>query len=241
MTPRSFLRSSVRWSAAGVGLAAAGYAAYVGMTWAGYGHPSRARPDERDELLDRFMPAYDVVDRYHVAVAAPAAQALAVAGEMDLSDVVVVRAVFKARELILGAAPDTRPRPRGLLADVRSLGWVVLAERPGREIVVGAVTQPWEANVTFRSVSAERFAAFNEPDYVKIVWTLRADAIGDRVSIFRTETRAVATDASARAKFRRYWAFLSPGIILIRRMMLGQVKAEAERRSQEPRLSLARR
>ena len=117
----------------------------------------------------------------------------------------------------------------------------MLAERPGREIVVGAVTQPWEANVTFRSVSAERFAAFNEPDYVKIVWTLRADAIGDRVSIFRTETRAVATDASARAKFRRYWAFLSPGIILIRRMMLGQVKAEAERRSQEPRLSLARR
>jgi len=233
MTPRSILRSSFRWSAAGVGLAAAGYAAYVGMTWAGYGHPPRPSADERDELLDRFMPAYDVVDRYHVAVAAPAAQALAIAEEMDLSNVALVRAVFKGRELLLGADPNTRPRPRprGLLADMRSLGWVVLAERPGREIAVGAVTQPWEANVTFRSVSAERFAAFNEPDYVKIVWTLRADAIGDDASIFRTETRAVATDASARAKFRRYWAFLSPGIILIRRMMLGPVKAEAERRN----------
>jgi hypothetical protein len=94
---------------------------------------------------------------------------------------------------------------------MRALGWVVLAEKPGCEIVVGAVTQPWEANVTFRSVSTERFAAFNEPGYVKIVWTLRADAIGDAASIFRTETRAVATDASATREFRRYWAFLSPG------------------------------
>jgi hypothetical protein len=59
MTPRSILRSSFRWSAAGVGLAAAGYAAYVGMTWAGYGRPSRPTADERDELLDRFMPVSD--------------------------------------------------------------------------------------------------------------------------------------------------------------------------------------
>lgn len=240
MTPRSILRSAFRWSAAGAGLAAAGYAAYVGMTWAGYGHPSRPGADERDELLDRFMPVYDVVDRYHVAVAAPAAQALAVAGGIDLSDIAIVRAVFRGRELILGAGPDTRPRARGLLADMRALGWVVLAEKPGCEIVVGAVTQPWEANVTFRSVSAERFAAFNEPGYVKIVWTLRADAVGSAASIFRTETRAVATDASARAKFRRYWAFLSPGIILIRRLMLGRLKAETERQWREPLLASAR-
>ena len=49
--------------------------------------------------------------------------------------------------------------------------------------------------------------------------------------MFRTETRAVATDAAARAKFRRYWSFLSPGIVLIRWLMLGPVKAEAERRA----------
>ena len=61
------------------------------------GRPSRSMPDERDELLDRFMPAYDVVDRYHIAVPAPAAAALAIAGEINLSEVAVVRAVFKGR------------------------------------------------------------------------------------------------------------------------------------------------
>jgi hypothetical protein len=40
----------------------------------------------------------------------------------------------------------------------------------------------------------------------------------------------VPTDGFARAKFRRYWSFVSPGIILIRWMLLRPVKAEAERR-----------
>ena len=31
-------------------------------------------------------------------------------------------------------------RPKGLLAQTTLLGWGVLAEKPGREIVVGAVT-----------------------------------------------------------------------------------------------------
>jgi hypothetical protein len=108
---------------------------------------------------------------------------------------------------------------------------VVLAEKPGREIVVGAVTRPWEANVTFRGVPPDRFASFAEPGFVKIAWTLRGDPDANGGTIFRTETRAVATDAFARARFRRYWAFVSPGIILIRLASLAVVKADAERPS----------
>jgi hypothetical protein len=131
--------------------------------------------------------------------------------------------------VILGSEPDTTARPRGLLAWAKSLGWGVLAEAPGREVVMGAVTQPWVADVVFRPLSPEAFTTFNDPGFVKIAWTLRADAAGATESVFRTETRAVATDATARAKFRRYWSLLSPGIIVIRWMMLQPLKAEAER------------
>jgi hypothetical protein len=150
----------------------------------------------------------------------------------------ITRAIFKAREVILGSDPDSTTRPRGLLALTQSLGWRVLAEVPGREVVVGAVTQPWTADVTFHGLSPDHFAAFDEPGYVKIAWTLRADQVTPAESVFRTETRAVATDAFARAKFRRYWSFLSPGIIAIRWLMLHPVKWEAERRARvaEPRL-----
>jgi hypothetical protein len=113
---------------------------------------------------------------------------------------------------------------------MREIGWGALAEIPGREIVMGAVTRPWVADVVFRPLTPGAFEAFREPDYVKIVWTLRADPIGTAASMFRTETRVATTDAAARSKFRRYWAFASPGIILIRWASLRPLKAEAERR-----------
>jgi hypothetical protein len=228
----SSIRSAAQWVGAGAALAAGAYAAYVGVAWARYGHAARPHGDDEDRLLDRFMPTYDVAERHHITVAAPAHVTLAAAREFKLGQQPVVRGIFKARQWLLGSAPDQQGRPQGLLAEVRALGWVVLEEIPHREIVVGAVTRPWEANVTFRSIPADQFAAFQEPGYVKIVWTLGADPIDTDRSTFRTETRAVATDAVARNKFRRYWSLLSPGIILIRWAALKPVKTAAERQAQ---------
>jgi hypothetical protein len=85
--------------------------------------------------------------------------------------------------------------------------------------------------VVFRALSPAHFAAYNQPGDVKIVWMLRAKPIGDNATIFLTETRAVATDASARRRFRTYWAFASPGIVAIRWLSLLPLKREAERRA----------
>jgi hypothetical protein len=181
-----------------------------------------------DPLLDEFMPVHDVVERHQIRVKAPADVTLQAAMETDLQQSALVRSIIRARELVLGAEPDRQIRPHGLIKEVQALGWKILAERPGREVVVGAVTQPWRANVVFRGVPAEAFRDFNEPDYVKIVWTLRADPIGQSESILRTETRVVATNAEARTRFRWYWFRFSPGILLIRHILLRQVKRTAE-------------
>ena len=218
-------------AAAGAGMAAAGYATYVATSWCRYGHVERPDAHTSDELLDRFMPLYDVVERHHIYVDAPAAITLAAAREQDLLRLPLVRAIFKAREIVLGATPDHPTQPRGLVATVQALGWGILEEVPDRELVVGAVTKPWEANVTFHALPPQQFAAFTEPGFVKIVWTLRVDPLDAQSSIFRTETRAIATDAAARARFRRYWAFASPGIALIRRLSLQPLKRDAERRA----------
>ena len=232
MNAKKLARGAARLSAASVGIGVAAYAAYAATTWLRYGHVEPSIGVESDSLLDRFMPTYEIVERHRTYVAAPAAVTLAAASEMDLQQSRLARYIFKGRELILRSRPDEKPRPRGLIAFTRSLGWGVLAETPS-EIVMGAVTQPWESNVVFRPLPPEAFASFNDPGYVKIVWTLRADALGDHASIFRTETRAVATDAVARLRFRRYWSFVSPGIVLIRHATLGPLRAEAERRARE--------
>jgi hypothetical protein len=213
------------------GVAAATYWALVAHAWWHYGHPKSPSSDEDDPLLDQVMPLYDIVERHHIRVRAPASLTLKAATEMDLFESAPVRAVFRTRELVLGAESGVGRRPAGLIELAESLGWGVLAEVRGREIVMGAVTQPWLANVVFQPLSADRFRAFDTPDFVKIAWTLRADPDDKEHSIFRTETRAMATDAGARAKFRRYWSFVSPGVWLIRRMTLRPVRRSAERRS----------
>lgn len=228
-----------KWLAAALGAAVAAYGAYVGAAWIDYGRPRAPAPDEIDPLLDRFMPVYEIAERHHIGVAAPADVTFAAACETDLMQSKIARAIVKAREVVLGSEPDRTTRPRGILEYTTSIGWGVLAIVPNRAVVVGAVTRPWEANVVFRALPPEAFAKFDEPGYVKIAWTLRADSVGPAHSIFRTETRAVATDPTARIKFRRYWSLVSPGIIAIRWVALQPVKAEAQRRASEVRASLS--
>lgn len=225
------MKTAAKYVAGGAALAALGYAAFAGAKWARYGHAPRPKgSDEQDPLLDRFMPLYDIAERHHIRVLAPPDVTLAAARDLNIQDSSIVRALFKARELVMGSAPAETPLPSGLLAAALSLGWGILADEVDREIVLGAATRPWEPNPVFRDLLPRDFRSFAEPGYVKIVWTLRADAVAAGESIFRSETRAIATDAEARAKFRRYWALVSPGVLLIRRAMLAPIKAEAERR-----------
>jgi len=60
MNRKSHLRASARWLAAAVGVTAAAYGAYVGMTGHCYGDAAALSPEEQDSLLDRVMPSYDV-------------------------------------------------------------------------------------------------------------------------------------------------------------------------------------
>jgi hypothetical protein len=217
-----------RWITGALAFAGGVYAANAAMTWLRYGYARPPSPSERDSLLDTFMPHYDVVDRMAVDVNAPAAITLAAAEQQDLMDAPGVSAIFRARQVMMGAGLETRELPKPLIEQMKALGWVELARVPEREVVFGAVTQPWKGDVTFRSVAPERFAAFAEPGFVKIAWTLRADPLGSNASRFHSETRAIATDEQSRQRFRRYWSFVAPGVWLIRRLSSAPMRRRAE-------------
>jgi hypothetical protein len=193
-----------------------------------------ARRAEREpgagSLLDRFVPDYDIVERHQITVETPAEVAFAAACQVDFQRSPIIRAIIRWREWMMGSRAEDRPAPRGLLAETQAMGWGILEERPGRAIVMGAVTKPWEPNVTFRALAPDTFAQFAEPGFVKIAWTLEAESNGGG-SIARTETRAVATDAGSRVKFRRYWRRVWPGIVIIRWVALRLMKRDAERQA----------
>lgn len=185
--------------------------------------------------LDRFMPAWDVRERFELEVDAPADLVLRTACEFDMQSLPLVKAVFRLREVLMGAHASAPRTPQGILAETRSLGWGLLAEEPGGWIACGARCQPWQADVRFIAIPPNSFAAYAEPDQVKIAWTIEAQPLGPARSRLVQETRAAATDAPARAKFRRYWRWASFGIVSIRLLLLPAVRRAAEREWQRAR------
>jgi hypothetical protein len=181
-------------------------------------------------LIDRFIPDADVRERHETLIHAPPAIVFEVARTFDMQSIPLVRAIFWLRERLMGATRHTKRFPQGLVAETLGLGWGILAERPGRELVVGAVAQPWKPDVRFTPIPPDRFVAFAEPDQVKIVWTLESEPLEPALTLFRTETRAHATDEGARRKFWRYWRLVRRGVVLIRWLLLVALRREAERR-----------
>ncbi len=181
-------------------------------------------------LIDCFLPAGEVSSRHEVEVRAPAERVWAAARSLDLAGSPVVRALFALRSLpgILSRKSVAR---RGLGMDMDGLlktGFVILAEAPGEEIVLGLVGRFWTPNGGIVRVDPAEFAAFDRPGYAVAAWnfTVRGPAAGPvRLA---TETRVRLTDPSSRRRFRAYWTVVGPFSGLIRREMLRTIRNAAE-------------
>jgi hypothetical protein len=181
-------------------------------------------------LIESFISYADVAESHEIVVRAPADLVFDVARNLDLLSLPIVSAIFRLREKLFRSKSEPRSHRQGLVAETMALGWGVLVERPHRELVVGAVTQPWVGDVKFRPIPPEQFASFAEPDLVKIAWTLEVDPVERGLTRFRTQTRVLATDENARRKFRRYWRLTGAGIILIRWLANRAIRRESEGR-----------
>ncbi len=192
-------------------------------------------------LVEQFLPTYDVAVVHADVVRASPAQCYARVMELDLLQAPIVRAALAVRALphrVMGTvrAPGNGaairpPQPTFRLRDMVGLGWILLAETPGLEMVLGQVSRPWkaDASTTDGPNTPQQFTTFNEPGYAKIVTSLRVDHYGNASSILTVETRVATTDAMSRRRFRRYWLLIGPASSLIRRMSLRLLAAELRR------------
>lgn len=230
MDGRTMMKVAARSLAVAASVAAAGYSALIVLNRRRYGDVKYSAAARKDSQLDWFVPDPEVAEHHEIEIAAPANVVMAAAKSLELMKSPVVRGVIRAREIAMGAHSDKRRHPSTLFEQMQSMGWVVLSERAGREVVMGAVTQPWVAAPVFRSIPSTEFRDFSEPGYVKIAWTLRVDPVDGAHSIFSTDTRVRTTDSKTRQQFRDYWSFVAPGVKLIRMAMLHPLRRAAERR-----------
>jgi hypothetical protein len=184
-------------------------------------------------LIAAFMPRWSLRQVDRVAVAAPPERAYALARGLDMSRVGAVRALFALRVLpdriAAGAGRRSNPAPSSLRIDdiVRpGSGFLLLAEAPGREVVVGSVGTFWRPNIAYAAVTPANFTAFEEAGFGKLAWNIRVDPRDDGGSWITVELRVGATDAASLARFRRYWKLVGPFSHAIRRAMLRMLRRE---------------
>jgi len=108
-------------------------------------------------------------------------------------------------------------------------GWLVLGERPGREIAFGAVGKFWQPVIEWRDVPQNEFSSFAEPGWGKIAANFSVLPYGDHSTLVTYECRTVTTDPVSRRCFLRYWRFIRPFVGHIMRATVNKIKADAER------------
>jgi hypothetical protein len=190
-------------------------------------------------LIDDYMPSFDAVERHVVVVRAPPAEVYATLRTVDFSDSAVIRTLLALRALpgrlagtrTGGAPPEARPRARPALTldTVLRSGFVVLAEAPGRELLLGVAGRFWTPTGSRFATDGERFRGPMPPGTARAAWnfTVHADPRGTRLA---TETRVQCADRASRRRFRAYWLLVRPFSGLIRRRMLAAIRRAAEQR-----------
>src|SRR5579875_2922192 len=103
MTTNAGIRTTTRFLANAAGISVVSYLAYVAYAFVSYGKARhRSNANRTKSLLDLAMPAPEVAERRQVGIRAPAETAFTSACLIDIQRSVIVRSVFRARELLLG-------------------------------------------------------------------------------------------------------------------------------------------
>ena len=162
-------------------------------------------------LIDEALGSWDHAALRRRVVAAPAADVYTAIRGLDLRRSWTIRLLFTLRGM----------QTRSLrLLDLAGRGFILLAERPGEELLLGLVARPWTLRGGIREMQAGEFHSFAEEGYAKIAWNFRVEPLDARRSRLSTETRIACTDARSRKRFSRYWSVVGPFSGWTRREML---------------------
>lgn len=180
--------------------------------------------------LDDWMPVWQFDERHTIPVDAPPEKVFAAIRAVRADEILFFRMLIAIRrcgrpgpESILNA-PEEKP----LLDVATQTTFVVLADEPPRELVVGTVVvAPPKARASCK-LTPELFRQKLFPGVALATMNFLVTPDERGGSMISTETRIYANDPSALRQFAVYWRIIYPGSDIIRRMWLRAIKLRAE-------------
>ena len=188
-------------------------------------------------LLDEFLPEFDARASHSLRILARPDRVYASLRTANFDHWGLMRVLFGLRALpALLLAPQAawhrlwagRRRQRITLEQVLERGFTVLGERPGEELVLGAVGRFWRPRGELWATSPQQFRQPSPPGTAKAAWNFAVAADSQERAQVTTETRVLCADPQTRRWFLAYWRVVGPFSGLIRREMLAAIRAAAE-------------
>ncbi len=172
-------------------------------------------------LIDEVLPQFDFRIRHSRRVDAPPEWVAQAVNVFQLGRPASL--LFRIRGIDL---------PSGSLRDVLTrVGFTVLAEHPGREVVAGTNGQFWALNELGhmeKPRDLDTFRAFDRPGWAQGAVSVRIEPRDDGSTDLSTETRVRCVDDAARRRFRLYWLLIKPFSVWLRRDFLRRIARVAE-------------
>ena len=173
------------------------------------------------QLIDELLPRFEYGNRYSIDIPCGIERVASAVETYRLDESFVVRLLFRLR----GLQPPGRLR-----SHLVGRGFTVLAESPGRQVVVGIAGRFWALNQQAGLIpvqDAREFIAYAKPGTAKCAATIVMEPLSDTRTRLTTETRVLCCDRAARREFAAYWVLIRPMSAWIRRILLRGVREKA--------------
>ena len=159
-------------------------------------------------LIDEFLPDHDFSAAYPVRINAPSSVVYECLLHSDFNDLWLVRLLMSIRS---GKWLRRSHMPGDLRRRLQGTGFVIVAEVPNEEIVIGVAGRFWRPDGgRCLELAADDFSGFSRPGFAKAAWNFKLREESPRSTILSTETRIKCFCSAAFWKFRLYWNLVSP-------------------------------
>lgn len=209
----------------GLMMAAIGTAMVAGALRAPTTESRVAAPETR---LDEFAPAWQFREHHSLRIAAPPARVYEALKRVSADEIVLFQALtwIRRRGRQLPASMMNAPAGQPIIEVATGSGFVLLADDPPRELLVGAmVVAPPGGRF---QPTPDTFRSPLPPGFALATMNFLVAADGPAASLISTETRVFASSDDARRRFAPYWRIIYPGSATIRREWLRAVARRAE-------------
>jgi hypothetical protein len=178
-------------------------------------------------LIESFAPNPDAVETHRLEIVASGAAVYQALWTTDLGSSPVVKGLLALRslpEVLLAPKRRHRWSQKVTLHTLSEVGFGLLAEEPGQEVVLGITGRFWRPTGNLLPFRHEHFLGPVPRGLARAVWNFTVQEAAAGRTLLSTETRITCGDAASRRKFRLYWLVVRPFSGLIRLLMLRAVR-----------------